>query len=90
MVDWLVLPISFFLVLYLRNNVSVFFSPGLLAVGLFSMLSQLCHFLSYRAQASLPGFQVLPLRQFGSWGPEITSKFDPQKDTYVLVCTYSL
>lgn len=36
------------------------------------------------AQASLPGFQVLPLRQFGSWGPEITSKFDPQKDTYVL------
>ncbi|KAF3671861.1 Rhodanese-like/PpiC domain-containing protein 12 [Capsicum annuum] len=37
-----------------------------------------------RAQASLPGFQVLPLRQFGSWGPEITTKFDPQKDTYVL------
>ncbi|XP_009603799.1 rhodanese-like/PpiC domain-containing protein 12, chloroplastic [Nicotiana tabacum] len=36
------------------------------------------------AQASLPGFQVLPLRQFGSWGPEITTKFDPQKDTYVL------
>ncbi|KAF5937016.1 hypothetical protein HYC85_024522 [Camellia sinensis] len=39
------------------------------------------------AQASLPGFHVLPLRQFGSWGPEITTKFDPQKDTYVLVCT---
>ncbi|KAL5580605.1 hypothetical protein UlMin_013047 [Ulmus minor] len=30
------------------------------------------------------GFQVLPLQQFGSWGPEITSKFDPQKDTYVM------
>ncbi|KAF3452291.1 hypothetical protein FNV43_RR02724 [Rhamnella rubrinervis] len=36
------------------------------------------------AQASLPGFQVLPLRQFGNWGPEITTKFDPQKDTYVM------
>lgn len=36
------------------------------------------------ALSSLPGFQVLPLRQFGSWGPEITTKFDPQKDTYVL------
>ncbi|XWS71239.1 hypothetical protein CRYUN_Cryun03dG0121500 [Craigia yunnanensis] len=36
------------------------------------------------SQASLPGFQVLPLRQFGSWGPEITSKFDPMKDTYVM------
>ncbi|KAJ1432084.1 Serine-threonine/tyrosine-protein kinase, catalytic domain [Sesbania bispinosa] len=36
------------------------------------------------AKASLPGFTVLPLRQFGSWGPEITSKFDPQKDTYVM------
>ncbi|XP_010245504.1 PREDICTED: rhodanese-like/PpiC domain-containing protein 12, chloroplastic isoform X2 [Nelumbo nucifera] len=36
------------------------------------------------AQASLPGFQVLPLRQFGSWGPEITTKFNPDKDTYVL------
>ncbi|XP_058180820.1 rhodanese-like/PpiC domain-containing protein 12, chloroplastic [Rhododendron vialii] len=36
------------------------------------------------ALASLPGFQVLPLRQFGSWGPEITTKFDPLKDTYVL------
>lgn len=36
------------------------------------------------AQASLPGFQVLPLRQFGSWGPDITTKFDPQKDTYVM------
>ncbi|KAK9157423.1 hypothetical protein Scep_003997 [Stephania cephalantha] len=37
-----------------------------------------------RAQASLPGFQVLPLRQFGNWAPEITSKFDTEKDTYVL------
>ncbi|XP_004252885.1 rhodanese-like/PpiC domain-containing protein 12, chloroplastic [Solanum lycopersicum] len=36
------------------------------------------------AQASVPGFQILPLRQFGVWGPEITTKFDPQKDTYVL------
>ncbi|CAA3007778.1 rhodanese-like domain-containing 12, chloroplastic [Olea europaea subsp. europaea] len=36
------------------------------------------------AQASLPGFTVLPLRQFSSWGPEIMTKFDPQKDTYVL------
>ncbi|KAF2291949.1 hypothetical protein GH714_042291 [Hevea brasiliensis] len=36
------------------------------------------------AKASLPGFEVLPLRQFGSWGPEITNKFDPQKDTYVM------
>ncbi|WOH08771.1 hypothetical protein DCAR_0728219 [Daucus carota subsp. sativus] len=35
-------------------------------------------------RASLPGFQVFPLQQFGSWGPEITSKLDPQKDTYVL------
>ncbi|CAJ2634282.1 unnamed protein product [Trifolium pratense] len=36
------------------------------------------------ATASLPGFTVLPLRQFGSWGPEVNTKFDPQKDTYVL------
>ncbi|XP_039002220.1 rhodanese-like/PpiC domain-containing protein 12, chloroplastic [Hibiscus syriacus] len=36
------------------------------------------------SRASLPGFHVLPLRQLGSWGPEITSKFDPMKDTYVL------
>ncbi|KAK4407468.1 Rhodanese-like/PpiC domain-containing protein 12, chloroplastic [Sesamum angolense] len=36
------------------------------------------------AIASLPGFKVLPLRQFGNWGPEITMKFDPQKETYVL------
>ncbi|KAJ4724458.1 Peptidyl-prolyl cis-trans isomerase [Melia azedarach] len=36
------------------------------------------------ALASLPGFQVLPLRQFGSWGPDITTKLDPQKDTYVM------
>ncbi|XP_057541191.1 rhodanese-like/PpiC domain-containing protein 12, chloroplastic [Amaranthus tricolor] len=36
------------------------------------------------ARASLPGFQVLPLQQFGSWGPEITTKFDPEKDTYVM------
>ncbi|KDP22050.1 hypothetical protein JCGZ_02472 [Jatropha curcas] len=36
------------------------------------------------ARASLPGFEVLPLSQFGNWGPEITAKFDPQKDTYVM------
>ncbi|KAG7947799.1 hypothetical protein I3843_14G112600 [Carya illinoinensis] len=36
------------------------------------------------SQASLPGFQVLPLRQFGNWGPEINTKLDSQKDTYVL------
>jgi rhodanese-related sulfurtransferase len=35
-------------------------------------------------KASLPGFQVLPLRQFGSWGPEIATKFDSNKDTFVL------
>ncbi|XP_050204100.1 rhodanese-like/PpiC domain-containing protein 12, chloroplastic [Mercurialis annua] len=35
-------------------------------------------------KASLQGFQILPLRQFGSWASEITTKFDPQKDTYVL------
>ncbi|KAL3529943.1 hypothetical protein ACH5RR_009265 [Cinchona calisaya] len=36
------------------------------------------------AKASLPNFQVLPLRQFANWGPEIANRFDPQKDTYVL------
>ncbi|PKI57773.1 hypothetical protein CRG98_021840 [Punica granatum] len=36
------------------------------------------------ALASLPGFQVLPLRQFGNWGPEITTKLDSDKDTYVM------
>lgn len=36
------------------------------------------------SQASLPGFKVLPLRQFGSWAAEITNEFDPTKDTYVL------
>lgn len=36
------------------------------------------------AKASLPSFQVLPLQQFGTWGPEITTKFDPNKDTYVM------
>ncbi|OAY57962.1 rhodanese-like/PpiC domain-containing protein 12, chloroplastic [Manihot esculenta] len=41
------------------------------------------------AKASLPGFEVLPLRQFGSWGPEITTKLDPQKDTY-LMCHHGM
>jgi rhodanese-related sulfurtransferase len=36
-------------------------------------------------KASLEGFKVLPLRQFGTWGPVMTDEFDPQKDTYVLV-----
>ncbi|KAL6516365.1 hypothetical protein OROGR_019670 [Orobanche gracilis] len=37
------------------------------------------------ALASLPGFKVLSLQQFNNWGPEITTKFDPRKDTYVLI-----
>lgn len=40
-----------------------------------------------QGKASLPGFTVLPLRQFGTWGPEISTKLDPQKDTYVMVRT---
>ncbi|KAK8959671.1 Rhodanese-like/PpiC domain-containing protein 12 [Platanthera guangdongensis] len=36
------------------------------------------------SQASLPGFKVLPLRQFGTWGSVITDEFNPEKDTYVL------
>lgn len=36
------------------------------------------------AQASLPGFKILPLLQFGTWGSVITDEFDPQKDTFVL------
>ncbi|EPS59028.1 hypothetical protein M569_15784, partial [Genlisea aurea] len=36
------------------------------------------------AKAALPGFKVLPLRQFAKWGPVISSEFDPEKDTYVL------
>lgn len=35
-------------------------------------------------RASLPGFKILPLRQFGKWATEITTEFDIQKDTYVL------
>ncbi|MQM10912.1 hypothetical protein Taro_043812 [Colocasia esculenta] len=35
-------------------------------------------------KASLPGFKVLPLRQFGTWASDITNNFDSQKDTYVL------
>lgn len=34
--------------------------------------------------ASLPGFKIYPLGQFGSWGPSITTDLDPSKDTYVL------
>ncbi|XP_010536124.1 PREDICTED: rhodanese-like/PpiC domain-containing protein 12, chloroplastic isoform X2 [Tarenaya hassleriana] len=36
------------------------------------------------AIASLPGFKAFPLRQFGNWAPDITSKLDPHKDTYVM------
>ncbi|KAK3128081.1 hypothetical protein QOZ80_7AG0582360 [Eleusine coracana subsp. coracana] len=36
------------------------------------------------AKSSLPGFKVLPLRQFGTWGPVMTDEFNPEKDTYVL------
>lgn len=35
-------------------------------------------------QASLPHFELLPLRQFGTWAPEITTKFNPDKETYVM------
>jgi len=55
----------------------------------FTLVSGLVYLIDilimHRAKASLPGFTVLPLRQFGSWGPEMTTKFDPQKDTYVMV-----
>ncbi|KAG2647684.1 hypothetical protein PVAP13_2KG570200 [Panicum virgatum] len=40
------------------------------------------------AKASLLGFKVLPLRQFGTWGPVMTDEFNPQKDTYVLVNSF--
>ena len=43
------------------------------------------YYLHAREKASLPGFKVLPLRQFGTWGPVMTDEFNPQKDTYVLV-----
>ncbi|CAA7061974.1 unnamed protein product [Microthlaspi erraticum] len=36
------------------------------------------------AKASLPGFQVFPLRQFGTWAPDITTKLNPEKDVFVL------
>ncbi|PWZ15108.1 Rhodanese-like/PpiC domain-containing protein 12, chloroplastic [Zea mays] len=42
------------------------------------------YYLHGREKASLPGFKVLPLRQFGTWGPVMTDEFNPQKDTYVL------
>uniref|UniRef100_A0A0C9RQM2 TSA: Wollemia nobilis Ref_Wollemi_Transcript_1710_1097 transcribed RNA sequence n=1 Tax=Wollemia nobilis TaxID=56998 RepID=A0A0C9RQM2_9CONI len=34
--------------------------------------------------ASIPGFKIYPLRQFGSWGPAIATELDPSKETYVL------
>ncbi|XP_010420738.1 PREDICTED: rhodanese-like/PpiC domain-containing protein 12, chloroplastic [Camelina sativa] len=36
------------------------------------------------AIASLPGFKVFPLRQFGTWAPDITSKLNPEKDVFVM------
>ncbi|GJN33470.1 hypothetical protein PR202_gb22074 [Eleusine coracana subsp. coracana] len=42
------------------------------------------YLLHGRAKSSLPGFKVLPLRQFGTWGPVMTDEFNPEKDTYVL------
>ncbi|KAL0823766.1 hypothetical protein Bca101_047443 [Brassica carinata] len=42
------------------------------------------------AKASLPGFQVFPLRQFETWAPEITSKLNPDKDTFVMAGGRSL
>ena len=55
--------------------------------GLENFLFLLLSVCFVRERAFLPGFDVLPLRQFGTWGPEINTKFDPQKDTYVLVTT---
>ena len=46
------------------------------------------YYLYGRAKSSLPGFKVLPLRQFGTWGPVMTDEFNPQKDTYVLVNSF--
>ena len=70
----------------------VLFSLFLLNWCIFFPFFFLCIFCSNhvlcRAQASLPGFQVLPLQQFGNWGPEITTKFDPEKDTYLMVSTH--
>ncbi|KAH9294917.1 hypothetical protein KI387_038505, partial [Taxus chinensis] len=34
--------------------------------------------------ASIPGFKIYPLKQFGIWGPTVTDDLDPLKDTYVL------
>ena len=48
-------------------------------------LMLILHFILGRERASLPGFKVLPLRQFGTWGPVMADEYDPQKDTYVLV-----
>ncbi|CAI5509276.1 unnamed protein product, partial [Closterium sp. Naga37s-1] len=35
--------------------------------------------------AAIPGFTVLPLSQFGQWGPSIADTLDPHTDTYLLV-----
>ncbi|GJP65409.1 hypothetical protein CLOP_g22294 [Closterium sp. NIES-67] len=34
--------------------------------------------------AAIPGFTVLPLSQFGQWGPTVADTLDPHTDTYLL------
>ena len=34
--------------------------------------------------AAVPGFQHLPLSQFGEWSPHIMTQFDPEKETLVM------
>ncbi|CAI5519671.1 unnamed protein product [Closterium sp. Naga37s-1] len=34
--------------------------------------------------AAIPGFTVLPLSQFGQWGPSVADTLDPHTDTYLL------
>ncbi|KAL5708446.1 hypothetical protein ACHQM5_019239 [Ranunculus cassubicifolius] len=36
------------------------------------------------AQASLPGFEVLPLSQFALWSFDVPNRFNPEKETYCL------
>ncbi len=36
------------------------------------------------AIAYIEGFEVLPLSQFEQWSSEITDRFDPEKETFVL------
>ncbi len=34
--------------------------------------------------AAVPGFQHLPLSQFGEWSTQLMTQFDPEKETLVL------